>query len=690
MGNEVKKHIKAFATLCSLAMVFSIFSASVLADDPVTGGGAITQATIDDNGGKMPVIAGNYTLDGDVNVSDTAQIEVSDTVITIDLAGHTITYFGSGSMYIVGKVTPLNNGQSGQIDAGNVQLTICDSVGGGKITTGDGYTGGGSTDVWVSRKDTNNSSAKFGTNTGRGGCILIQYSSKFTLSGGTINGFKANDEGGAVQVSNGAEFVMTGGAITNCSAKNGGGVAVHTASKGRTSSLNDVDFNIAGKATITGGTISGNHATENGGGVRVLRGDFYLGSCKITGNSANGTGDNGGGGLSVHKADFTQYLEIVGNPQIYKNTGKDADRNNLFFYKSAAFTLTSNMDSTADIHFGAKSMDTGAQYFKVGTYSYDLSSFTCDNISYEPYYNSSKKAVMVKKLVVPSVAGSRVSVGGNIELKPQVNFGTYDDDNASVSYSYSYTKNGKTTTRTNSFTKAQLTKVGSNYEFSIPVESACMTAPIEITITYGTEGDTVTKTVSIEQYVKGMLADTTGTYTQGQKDVAEALLIYGGYAQVQLGIYADQLPDIGVDFSQAYTSGLQGAAYTITKDTNNAYYGVSVSFLTNTEIKMYFKKSVLGDTAPSMVIDGYSEPIAAKESGSYYVYVVKGASGNGFPATQYDVSFNFSIGEDISGSYSVETYLKAIKNNDNSSAAMKNLAEAYNNFAQKCIALTTA
>ena len=105
---------------------------------------------------------------------------------------------------------------------------------------------------------------------------------------------------------------------------------------------------------------------------------------------------------------------------------------------------------------------------------------------------------------------------------------------------------------------------------------------------------------------------------------------------------------------------------------------------------MYFKKSVLGDTAPSMVIDGYSEPITAKESGSYYVYVVKGASGNGFPATQYDVSFNFSIGEDISGSYSVETYLKAIKNNDNSSAAMKNLAEAYNNFAQKCIALTTA
>ncbi len=678
MGNEVKKHIKAFATLCSLAMVFSIFSASVLADDPVTGGGNITQATIDDNGGKMPVVGGNYTLADDINVSDTAWIDVSNTNVTIDLAGHKITYSGSGSMYIVGKVT----GQDyvGQIDAREVNLTIGDSVGGGKIITGNGYTGGGSEDHWMSNV--------FGSNTGRGGCILIQNTSSFTFTGGTISGFHADDEGGAIHVSNGSYFYMTGGTITNCTAPNGGAIAVHASTKKSPQKIGNTTYDIAAFARIEGGTITGNTATGNGGGIRALRGNLYLADCVITDNTAAN-----GGGVEISNNGNPQSIQVAGNVQIYGNHASSGSATKADLYltnNKPTIELAGNLASDAKINFAAASVSTSFDYFKIKGYAYDLDNFICKNSSRYVCYYSANDSIRVTDKVAPKVAGSRVSVGGNIELKPQIDLGSFDDDNASVSYSYSYTKNGKTTTRTNSFTKAQLTKVGSNYEFSIPVESACMTAPIEITITYGTEGDTVTKTVSIEQYVKGMLADTTGTYTQGQKDVAEALLIYGGYAQVQLGIYADQLPDIGVDFSQAYTSGLQGAAYTITKDTNNAYYGVSVSFLTNTEIKMYFKKSVLGDTAPSMVIDGYSEPITAKESGSYYVYVVKGASGNGFPATQYDVSFNFSIGEDISGSYSVETYLKAIKNNDNSSAAMKNLAEAYNNFAQKCIALTTA
>ena len=96
---EVKKHMKAFAALCSLAMVFSIFSCAVFADGPAT----IDQGFIDGNGGKLPETAGTYTLTEDIAVSDTAQIAVDLANIAIDLNGHTITYSGSGSMYVVGN-----------------------------------------------------------------------------------------------------------------------------------------------------------------------------------------------------------------------------------------------------------------------------------------------------------------------------------------------------------------------------------------------------------------------------------------------------------------------------------------------------------------------------------------------------------------------------------------------------------
>ena len=67
------------------------------------------------------------------------------------------------------------------------------------------------------------------------------------------------------------------------------------------------------------------------------------------------------------------------------------------------------------------------------------------------------------------------------------------------------------------------------------------------------------------------------------------------------------------------------------------------------------------------------------------MYTIKGPSGTGFSAAQYDSEFSYSVG-DVSGNYSIYTYLKAVKNNSTSDA-MKNLAEAYYNFALKCQAV---
>ena len=81
-----------------------------------------------------------------------------------------------------------------------------------------------------------------------------------------------------------------------------------------------------------------------------------------------------------------------------------------------------------------------------------------------------------------------------------------------------------------------------------------------------------------------------------------------------------------------------------------------------------------------------SYEVTGTSSGSDYVYTIKGltADATGFPATAYNSSFTYSVGG-VSGEYSVYTYLQVAK--AKGKTAMKNLAEAYYNFAKKCEAL---
>lgn len=676
MDTEVKKHIKAFAAVCSMAMVFGLFSAAAFADEPSSTN--INQTYINNNGGKLPEAAGNYVLAEDISVSETAQIGPSGASVTLDLAGHKITYSGTGSMYIVGKTTI--NGP----EAENVSLTINDSsaTGSGLITVSDDYVGGGSKDYWISSSFCTETNA----NDERGGCILLQYGCSFTLNGGTINGFHAGDEGGAVHVTNGSHFYMTGGTIQNCSAKSGGAVAVHASSKGRTAIIGERTYDIVGTAEITGGTITGNTATDNGGGVRIFRSDVLLSNCVITNNTTRGTGSNGGGGVCIFNTEKGDpHVTLKGNVQIYGNhaTNGTPDKENLYFMVNKTITLVGDLDSSSQIHFGAASWNRTHEYFKADGVSCDLGSFICDNSSVIPYYNSSKKAIMAT--VPPKITGYNVLLDGSIVFVPTIDLQSYADADSTVTYSYEYTKEGKGKTTVNEtvpFNKLTK-KSGTTYTLAIPVESACMTAPITITVNYGTNGDSISDAKTVESYAKAII-NGGKTYTDAQKDAAKALLIYGGYAQKQLKINANKLPTVsGVDFSSNFDGGLVGAAYT---PGNDAFYAGNVSFLSQTEVKLAFKKSVLGDEAPTMTVSygsSSTETISATPNGGYYVYTVKGPNGNGFSATQFANTFDYSVGN-VSGTYSVETYLKAVKASGTTSTAMKNLAEAYNNFAQKC------
>ncbi len=690
MDIEVKKHIKTFATICAVAMVFSMFSATAFAgnEEPASNdpavvenlddtqeqatpaqGPEITQTSINANGKHLPVVSGTYTLMEDVTVESTAQIETNDAQITINLNGHTITYTGTESMYIVGKTRGTDgdshnsNTKTAPIDYDNTTTGATLTIEGPGSISGVGTTGTGSKDFWIN-------GSGVGTDQGRGGCILIEWSNTCILNSATITGFEANDEGGAVCVSNGATFVMNGGAITNCHAGKGGGAISGQASGAKEGPNGE---NIKASVTINGGLISGNEAGHLGGGVRINRCHFYFNGGEITNNNVLSTDKtDGGGGLEILTGNNGGHdVLFQGSPKVYGNKAKgsvNVEKANIFL-DGCTIKLGGNLSDSAKLGFSTKS--TSSDCFNINGKSYSLNSLVCDHENYISYVSGSY--IKIKTFVMPKVSGYNIGIGGEILFNAYVNFGEAAQSDVSINYTYSYKKAGSNEVVYNKEVTEFKTNTNGTY-FVIPVESACMTAPITITLTY--RGKEVEYTTTVED-VAYESAQKDSSYT----NVVKALLTYGGYAQVQLGINADQLPTVsGVDFHSTFADALTAETYT---SPVTGYAVSSLSLLSETEIKMYFRKATLGDTAPSMTVNygSSSETVAATTSGNYYVYTIKGPSGSGFAATQFDSEFTYTIGNE-SGTYSVYTYLKLAK--AKGAADLINLAEAYYNFAQQC------
>lgn len=689
----MKKFKKTIALICSMALLFSVFSASVLADgqNGESGNNAIegntseaielNQAYIDAHGGHMPVTRGAYVLSENITVPNGAKVETQDADITIDLNGYTITYTGQDSMYVLGKI----RGEAGEITGTGstwttsptkidsskcvtgVVLTINDSGTDGTIS-GAGYNSIGSVDYWIN-------GSGVGTNAYRGGCVLIEYGSKMILNGGTITDFEASEEGGAICASNGSELEMNGGTIKNCVARNGGAIAAHASS----SAKGPTGFeNIMATFRMTGGTIYNNQAinpenkpTEGlGGGIRVNRCKFYLSGGRIYGNDANISG----GGIDVEYAN-KNVVAIHGSPEIFDNTHNGAldERANLFSKNTGDNSqkyvqLDGDLSDAAVIHFGVQNNDNIA--FKTNGNDYDMSSFHCDKAHYNACGNKNNGMIRIINTDIQYSVG----IGGEITLLVRVKLSGSNAANAYVETSYEYTKNGSVKSKSvNVDIDDAKSNSGDYYTFAIPVESACMTAPIEISIHAG--DNVITDSgVTIEKYAK-VVKDQYSQYA----DLCDALLIFGGYAQVQLNINTDNLPTVsGVDFENGTADyGLLPSGF------NTLPTGVAgnLSLLSQTEIKLRFKKADLGDTAPTMTIDGYSDTIEGEASGNYYIYTIKGPEGKGFNYSAYETTFNFTVGN-ISGTYSVYDYLRSVKSKSSSSAAWKNLVEAYYNFAK--------
>lgn len=200
-------------------------------------GGFVQDNQAIENGGAAYVQGGNFVLGGGT---------ISDCTATENGGG---VYLGGGEVNIVtGNMirNTAKNGGAAYVQGGNF------TVSGGTISYCEAIENGGAAYV-------------------QGG--------NFTLSGGTVTKCIATENGGGVYLG-GGEVIVTAGRLTACTAKNGGGAYVSASSE-------------ADGVIVSGGEISGNFASLNGGGIAVNNGFYKMTGGEVKGNEA--TSGSGGG-----------------------------------------------------------------------------------------------------------------------------------------------------------------------------------------------------------------------------------------------------------------------------------------------------------------------------------------------------------------------------------------------------------
>ena len=272
-----------------------------------------------------------------------------DKPIILDLNGYTIDR-ALGTAQVDGTVISVSGA-----------LKLKDSTGSGKITGGNnnnsattGTWGGGVCVLGGAFFTMEGGNISCNLSEIGGGGVYVCNGGSFTMTGGTIGGSGVNDanmdkstssSGGGVFVN--GEFTMSGGTITgNITDANGGGVAVtehgtFTMSGTAVISANKASYGsgggvyVFGNFTMTGGTIGGTgggspNSAQYGGGVYVNGGSsiFTVTGGTISGNTAT---QNGGGVYVSSTGSFTLGPSSAeSSPVISGNTKTDDSPNNVY------------------------------------------------------------------------------------------------------------------------------------------------------------------------------------------------------------------------------------------------------------------------------------------------------------------------------------------------------------------------
>jgi len=256
----------------------TITGATISANTSNRAGGGIE----DNSGATGFVTISNTTLDnnitntspgngGGLHVTGAGTVMVTNGTVSGNQAGAEGggLWNGSGAMTIMGTV--INNNTASGIEATN---------GGGGI-----YNLSGSVTINTGTQITNNTAN--GT-AGSGGGILNDVGGMLTINNAVITGNTSNRAGGGIEDNSGAmgSVMLTSVTLndntTNNAPGNGGGLHVTG----------------SGTVAITGGTVNGNDAGAEGGGLWNGTGTMNIDGTIINGNTASGNdATNGGGGI---------------------------------------------------------------------------------------------------------------------------------------------------------------------------------------------------------------------------------------------------------------------------------------------------------------------------------------------------------------------------------------------------------
>ncbi len=335
--------------------------------EAVTFATVLTQALLEQN--RYTLSDGTYYLNG--TLSPVNKIEITGTV-TICLNGQTIQSTAADqSVFEIadgGKLTLTDcTSNPGTVTHSNVTGSGVEvkkgtfTMYGGEISGNSASNGGGVYVCGGSTFDLYGGKISGNTVTNDGG-VCVATNGKFNMHGGKIeiSGNTAATYGGGVYVATTGEFNMRGGTIGGAAAdkankankaKYGGGVYV----------VGGGTLNMSGgKFTMSGGEISGNTATSNGGGVGVYSGATFEmnGNASITDNKA--TTGNGGG---VYEGGGT--FNMSGGASISRNEATTGNGGGVYVgggvFTMSGGSITSNHTAN-DTYGGGVYVDTHGEF----------------------------------------------------------------------------------------------------------------------------------------------------------------------------------------------------------------------------------------------------------------------------------------------------------------------------------------
>ena len=215
-------------------------------------------------------------------------------------AGKTTSVTLGGTLIIRGNTAVKIGGgvHSNSADVGGQTLNIAGGeISGNTVTGTQPGNGGGGVAVQVTGV-LNLSGGKISGNRAvvTGGGLALGGAATMTggeISGNTVTGSAGVEGGGGVRLYSGAKMIASGGTIANNSAPFGGGLK--TDGTYQTSATSEF--------TLAGATVSGNSTTNNVGGGFFNDGKLMVTSGSVTGNTAK---TNGGGIFNSRNAQYSQ------------------------------------------------------------------------------------------------------------------------------------------------------------------------------------------------------------------------------------------------------------------------------------------------------------------------------------------------------------------------------------------------